>query len=106
MQIQLVYQLILFTLTGYDRRECEIIERIMSKSGNDHGLDRFIYNVTIKSKSSLDNMPDNISLVVSELPRTAIQFADKSYTLDEFMAGTFRHHMHIPDEMFPETWID
>jgi hypothetical protein len=94
-----------FTSTNDDRRECEIIERIKSKSGNDHGPDRFMYNVTMKSKSSLDNMPDNISLVVSELPRTAIQFADKSYTLDEFMAGTFRHHMHLPDEMFPESWI-
>ena len=89
-----------------DRRECEILDRIKLKSCLESEGDYFLYKVTMKSKSHFDKMPHDVSLVVTDVPRAAIQFADKPYTLDEFMKGTFREHMYLPDEMFPDAWID
>ena len=43
---------------------------------------------------------------LSGLPREAFKFVDNPYTSDQFLPNAFRHPMLIPDEMFPEYWMN
>lgn len=38
------------------------------------------------------------------LPRKALVIADKPHTTDMFLNNAFRHHIQIPDSLFPEKW--
>jgi SET domain len=43
---------------------------------------------------------------LSDAPREAFKFVDRPYTADMFLANAFRHAMMIPNEMFPEYWMN
>jgi hypothetical protein len=42
--------------------------------------------------------------VFNDVPRSRIHFYHKPYKADNFLKGSFRHEMMIPDEMFPDAW--
>ena len=42
----------------------------------------------------------------SGFPREAFKFVDLPYTSDQFLPNAFRHPMMIPDEIFPEYWMN
>ena len=42
--------------------------------------------------------------VFNDVPRSQIHFYHKPYKADNFLKGSFRHEMMIPDEMFPDAW--
>ena len=44
--------------------------------------------------------------LVEYIPRYAIIFMDKSYTMDQYAVGTFRKEIGLPDEMIPQHWMD
>ena len=41
-----------------------------------------------------------------DAPRQAFRFMDRPYTTDMFLPHAFRHPMMIPDDMFPEYWMN
>lgn len=47
-----------------------------------------------------------MSWVVADVPRRAIQFFDNQYESELFLHNRFRHQMDLPDHMFPEAWKD
>ena len=76
---------------------CTILER--------HGDN--VYDVLIKNSDSALNrnkIPDKH--IVTNVPRHAIRLDDKLRSSDQNMANTFRHEIHIPDDMFPDIWKD
>jgi len=44
--------------------------------------------------------------VLFAVPRDAFQFLDAPYTRDHHLYTSFRHPMMIPDDMFPEVWMN
>jgi hypothetical protein len=43
---------------------------------------------------------------VAELPREAFVFTDKVKSTDQFLPNAFRHHIGMPDGMFPDAWMN
>jgi SET domain len=43
---------------------------------------------------------------LTDAPREAFKFVDRPYTSDMFLGNAFRHSMMIPDDMFPEIWMN
>jgi len=58
-----------------------------------------VYTVEINNK-------DGEALIVANIPRKYINFIDLPYSTDQTMPGTFRHEIHLPDSLFPLSWID
>lgn len=44
------------------------------------------------------------SAVVTKVPHSALVFVDKPGTSDHFVQAGFRHHIGIPDDIFPQAW--
>eukprot|EP00978_Attheya_sp_CCMP212_P002280 scaffold4686_cov53-Attheya_sp.AAC.3 len=49
---------------------------------------------------------DNKEDTVDELPREAFVFTDKVKSTDQFLPNAFRHHLGMPDGMFPDAWMN
>lgn len=43
---------------------------------------------------------------LTRAPREAFRFVDRPYTTDMFLPNAFRHPMMIPDDLFPEYWMN
>jgi hypothetical protein len=41
---------------------------------------------------------------LEDVPRRAMEYYDRPYTIDLFLPNAFRHDIRIPDDMFPEAW--
>ena len=50
-------------------------------------------------------IPQGEKHLIHDIPRVAISVRDKLYSKNEFLDGSFRHAMMIPDDIFPEAWI-
>jgi SET domain len=71
---------------------CEILRYRFEKN-------RFLYTaVLMLEEGKHDKLVD--------VPREAVRFMDKPYTSDFLLPDAFRHAMMIPDEMFPEYWMN
>jgi hypothetical protein len=46
------------------------------------------------------------SIIVKSLPRRAIEIVDRPYTKSQYRRNTFRHEIHLPDDMIPIGWRD
>jgi hypothetical protein len=44
--------------------------------------------------------------VLFAVPRDAFLFLDTPHTWDYYLHSSFRHEVMIPDNMFPEAWIN
>jgi len=51
-----------------------------------------------------DETPKPKYVKLTDIPRMAIRFTDRPYTSDMFLKQAFRHHIGIPDEIFPDAW--
>jgi len=40
------------------------------------------------------------------VPGYAIDARDRQYTKDEFIENAFRHEMMMPDDIFPDDWMN
>ena len=43
-------------------------------------------------------------VTAKDIPRRALKFEDRSYTMDQFLDNAFREYIRIPDEIFPDAW--
>jgi len=46
------------------------------------------------------------TVTIEDMPRSAITFADMDYSKDQYLRGTFRHEIRVPDGIFPKEWMD
>lgn len=100
-------------------RPCTIMSRqddIPVKGGRSSGGEKqSLYMVMIhnhpsphfySSFSEKEKIPKGIKHVVTNVPRHAIRFTDKYYSTDQHLENAFRHFIGMPEEMFPEAWMD
>jgi hypothetical protein len=76
---------------------CEILQRelIPSKESPSKTLEFYTANIFDE---------DNGEFVVVGIPRDFIYFVDAPYSSDCFLPNVFRHHIGVPDDMFPDSW--
>ena len=79
-----------------DAVPCEILDRV-SEEGEPVQSAR--YTVRVED-------PEIGKYLITGVPHTLLYFVDKRYTIDDFLAGAFRHEIHVPNEVFPESWLD
>ena len=66
-----------------------------------------VYTVRILNRpglSELERIPKGHALIVTEVPRVAIQFSDKLYTTNQHLVNAFRHEIGL--DVFPKEWMD
>ncbi len=49
-------------------------------------------------------LPTAEVVTAKDVPRRALKFEDRSYTMDQFLDNAFREYIRIPDEIFPDAW--
>jgi hypothetical protein len=49
---------------------------------------------------------DYENVVLFAVPRDAFTFSDTPYSRDHSLVSSFRHEMMVPDDMFPEAWMN
>ena len=54
----------------------------------------------------MDDEEDGKEIKIENMPRKAITYVDAIYSKDQFLMGTFRHEIRVPDGMFPKEWLD
>jgi hypothetical protein len=78
--------------SGY--KPCQVISREITEEGEE------LYFVLVVSPAG-----DSYK-VVKEVERKGIRLIDKPYSTDPFIPDAFRHFIGIPDNIFPESWMD
>ena len=77
--------------------------------------DSFRCRVTKRSKNGLsydvvaqadDFETTAHEVVITDVPRHAIEFVNQPYTSDQHLENAFRHSIGIPDDIFPSKWMD
>jgi len=69
--------------------ECKILER--QDTNNE-------YTVSITHEEETHT--------IIHVPRHAIEFVDDEYTSDQHLVNAFRHEIELPNEIFPQMWMD
>jgi hypothetical protein len=87
-------------------RPCRVLAR------EDYDVDgsedsKHTYTVQILNHPNMHDsqiIPEDETVIVTDVPREAIAFTDFLYTTDMHMHNTFRHEMIMDDAVFPEKW--
>jgi hypothetical protein len=84
-------------------RPCKILQREQDpKQGT-------LFTVRIMNRYGLtaeERIPKGAMHIVTHVPRRAVRFSDKIYTTDQHLENAFRHEIGVPDDIFPEQWMD
>mmetsp|Transcript_13649 Transcript_13649/g.27752 ORF Transcript_13649/g.27752 Transcript_13649/m.27752 type:complete len:633 (+) Transcript_13649:74-1972(+) len=93
---------------------CKIIHRSEEASFDDDGNNiGHRYSAILLTEDEVEEnmwaeiiIPQNEQHMIHDIPRAAISVRDKMYSKNEFLYGSFRHAMMIPDDIFPKAWIN
>lgn len=93
---------------------CKILSRDSSIA--DDGTATYTYGAIMMTLSDIIEsntfvpsevvIPDGEKHIMTGIPRDAIEIRDKMYTKDEYMPNSFRHEMMMPDDIFPDAWMN
>ena len=103
-------------LVGVPMYPCKIISRSPEPWKDDDGnLMGHGYSAILLTEDELVDVRDEVWVqelipsgevhTIHNIPRIAVEVRDKMYTKNEFLDGSFRHPMMIPDDIFPEAWM-
>jgi hypothetical protein len=89
-------------------RPCRILARSETQEG---GNSISSYTVQVGNPNSAavgseGRIPAKRRHVVTNVPRQAILFVDKTYATDQYLQDAFRHEIGLPERVFPTTWMD
>ncbi|EEC49901.1 predicted protein [Phaeodactylum tricornutum CCAP 1055/1] len=90
----------------YNAYPCTVLERTVNdvEGYAPHRRDSvWPMEVTYKIRLHQQNEGD---VIMTQVPRRAIQFFDRAYQSDLFIRSAFRHEIHLPDAMVPPAWRD
>ena len=79
--------------------------QVLKNEGNGRYTVR-IHSQLVPKEEQVSWVKNNQARILKNYPGTLIKFVHKSYTSDQFLAGAFRHHIGIPDYLFPRQWKD
>uniref|UniRef100_A0A7S4IRF2 Uncharacterized protein n=1 Tax=Odontella aurita TaxID=265563 RepID=A0A7S4IRF2_9STRA len=104
---------------GYNYRPCDVIRRADERNDSESSVrpanDFYEARVRVEAEEEDDDDDDDDevkmamikrTVVMSQIPQSAIFFVDRPYTTDQAMRGAFRHEIEIPDDIFPDVWKD
>lgn len=80
-------------------RPCDIIGRVRKKDGT------YRYSAKVHETEYFDSRISD-SAVLTDIPREAMSFIVEPYCSDQHFLGTFRHEIGLPEDIYPETWLD
>lgn len=84
-------------------RPCMVLGRENSPNGS------VLYTALIKNRPNLlkeERIPKGEVHIVRGIPRQAFRFSDAAYTTDQHLENAFRHLVGVPDDIWPEGWMD
>mmetsp|Transcript_54754 Transcript_54754/g.163729 ORF Transcript_54754/g.163729 Transcript_54754/m.163729 type:complete len:1090 (-) Transcript_54754:154-3423(-) len=84
-------------------QECVLLEREDYDNASSDSVRplRDVYRARVKHWEY-----ENMDLIVTDIPRSAVELVDRPYTRDQFLGNAFRHEIHVPRGMFPRAWLD
>lgn len=88
---------VIFTTSNEKFLPCEVLRYREIKSS--------LRYTAVVTRSATDGEPERFEKL-TDAPREAFLFRDRPYSSDMFQPNAFRHPMMIPDEMFPEMWMN
>lgn len=89
--------------------ECEIVTRETEADADALNNERDSYRPPDVRYTIVIRREDNPGLgplKISGVPRTAIMFLDTMYTNNQYVRGSFRHEIGLPDHLVPDVWRD
>lgn len=85
---------------------CRVLERVRTDSGVD-SYAIMLYNHPAFDEDDEYAIPPDVTVKVYGVPREGIVFVDQLESTDVDMGGdAFRHEIHVPEGLFPDTWLD
>lgn len=94
------------TLHDENLRPCMILDR---HEYYQNGEKEFLYTVGIQNRfglSEAQRIPQGEKHIVGHVPRHAIKFSSKVFTSDQHLEKAFRHAINVPDDIYPDKWLD
>jgi len=93
---------------------CRIIERYEIYEEYEDQLDfeeediehGYIYTLEFEVRKEVDDETFLERHEITNAPRKSLLFANRDYTSDIFLKNAFRHEMILPDDVFPEAWMN
>eukprot|EP00590_Aulacoseira_subarctica_P009690 CAMPEP_0172435088 /NCGR_PEP_ID=MMETSP1064-20121228/70989_1 /TAXON_ID=202472 /ORGANISM="Aulacoseira subarctica , Strain CCAP 1002/5" /LENGTH=199 /DNA_ID=CAMNT_0013183369 /DNA_START=1 /DNA_END=600 /DNA_ORIENTATION=- len=49
-------------------------------------------------------LPDDEIFYVNNVPSNKVNLVDVEYSRDQYLPHAFRHFIHLPDDLYPDTW--
>jgi hypothetical protein len=80
-----------------EESEERAIHRITARKPDPNNDDGYLYDLVVIGAG-------NQVKLLKDVPRSRMHFFHKPYKGDNFLKGSFRHEMMIPEEMFPNAW--
>jgi len=91
-----------------ERLEVSIADKPLTTDESDRHNGEDLYTVQVFNyphSTSDDDFPDeDFALIVTGVPRRAIDFVDAIQSSDQHLKNAFRQSIDIPDSIFPEKW--
>jgi hypothetical protein len=79
--------------------------RAVKRYQNEEGDMRYVVELYHKSEEE-EYSHVVVSEVLFDIPRDVFHFEDVAYTRDHCQPSAIRHEMMIPDDMFPQAWMN
>ena len=101
-----------YTFDYSSLRPCSIMQREQEHTGqvvDGKPQAHVTYTAMMKNYPGIrkeERIPKGEIHVVESIPRNAIRFVDKMYSTDMHLDNAFRHEIQIPDDIFPQQWMD
>lgn len=96
-------------LSAKSLRPCVILNRHEIGRDGRTTKDQFSYTVKILNRFGLalnERVPQGERHIVTGMPRDSIRFSNKIHTTDQHMTHSFRHEIHLQNDIFPLHWQD
>lgn len=90
---------------GLKWEPCDVL-RVRGDDSEGGGEDSLRYTAVYTIANDNGNPDEARHEKLIDAPRQAFRFMDQPYTTDMFLPHAFRHPMMIPDDMFPEYWMN
>eukprot|EP00970_Alexandrium_tamarense_P013789 scaffold3686_cov193-Alexandrium_tamarense.AAC.17 len=87
--------------------KCNVTERhhVMCDEEEDE-YHNYVYTVQLMATKRQGKLRITERYELFDTPSEAIRFVNKRYTSDMFLKKAFRHEMHLPDAIFPRSWMN
>jgi hypothetical protein len=83
--------------------------RILDRTSVDNSWEYVVEVRGIESELSFKNKEcwlNGNKKIVTKIPHSAVKLTDRKYTSDEHLEDTFRHYIHVPDDFYPDEWLE